>query len=261
MVSRRGFLKKTLAFCQSMSLLPVSGAEGKETNNPAMWVEPLPGGAVSRFGSTLFRHADQIISVAFSPDGKLVLSSDYEEFINLWDAESGRLLQQICTPEDKTNINVACLSPDGKSVAAAGYEKTYIWDMATKNVTILKPAKIDSKHFHAIAYSPDGRWLAVGGNSPLLIWDCAAKKVIDTKTRGCLFSALAFSADSKLELNAATGRGDDPLAVCRESHGAEHGGSRLERAYRQGIASLRRACGTGALRGFRSRRENRVLGE
>src|SRR5688500_7067801 len=54
--------------------------------------DDLPPGAVLRIGSSALRHQNQLRQVAWSHDGKrLISSSDYER-VKVWDPATGKLL-------------------------------------------------------------------------------------------------------------------------------------------------------------------------
>src|SRR5439155_13677735 len=50
--------------------------------------DPLPAGALARVGTTRFRHGGPVESVAFTPDGKAVLSGSYDRTARLWSVET-----------------------------------------------------------------------------------------------------------------------------------------------------------------------------
>jgi len=78
---------------------------------------------------TLKGHSDWVLSVAFSPDGKRIVSGSYDKTLKIWDAVSGEELQTLKGHRDPV-LSVA-FSPDGKRVASGSSDLTVrIWDIS-----------------------------------------------------------------------------------------------------------------------------------
>jgi WD40 repeat protein len=61
---------------------------------------------------TLKGHAEDVMSVAFSPDGKILASGSMDDSINLWDVASGK---NTATLKGHANdVYSVAFSPDGK---------------------------------------------------------------------------------------------------------------------------------------------------
>src|SRR5205823_5716675 len=91
--------------------------------------DPIPAGALARFGTSHFRHAHIVSGVTMAPDGKTVASGSHQGTIMVWEAATGKLLRQF-----KAQTGVTCLTynPDGKMLASSGwYGPIILWDPET----------------------------------------------------------------------------------------------------------------------------------
>ncbi len=93
--------------------------------------------------ASLLRHDGTVVFVAYTPDGKQIITITYEGAIRKWDAASGKEVQQIEKAINApgamfdTRCRVAALSPDGKTLAVA----TYASVVNLYNVTSGKPIR------------------------------------------------------------------------------------------------------------------------
>jgi HEAT repeat protein len=109
---------------------------------------------------TLSGHTKEIFSLAFSADGKQLLSGGPDQVVRLWDVASGRLLKQMLGHTN--SINQVVFSPDGKRALSAGSDLTArLWDLQTGNEIRQGPEHKDI--VWAVAFSPDGRQAVSAG--------------------------------------------------------------------------------------------------
>ena len=66
-------------------------------------------------------HSDTVQSVAFSPDGRKILTGSDDRTARVWDAATG---QQLLTMNHAGRITCAAFSPDGKRIVTASLDKT-----------------------------------------------------------------------------------------------------------------------------------------
>lgn len=71
-------------------------------------------------------HTDSISTIAFSPDGKYILSGSMDKTLKLWDVSTGR---EIRTFKYTKSIYTLAFSPDGKlAVSNGGPGNVLLWD-------------------------------------------------------------------------------------------------------------------------------------
>ncbi|WP_435011406.1 protein kinase domain-containing protein [Tundrisphaera lichenicola] len=99
--------------------------------------------------------------VAFSPDGKTLVSGDSEGGLQFWNAAEETLRETRERVSDKGGVWTLAFSPDGKTLAIGGDDGVVrLWDpeLAIERLALTgHEAKV-----HALAFSPDGKTLASG---------------------------------------------------------------------------------------------------
>src|SRR5271156_3720178 len=79
-----------------------------------------------RLGAQL-GHSGTVLSVAFAPDGKQVLTGSGDNTARLWDAQSGKELRTFTGHSD--SVHSVAFAPDGKQVLTGGGDNTArLWD-------------------------------------------------------------------------------------------------------------------------------------
>jgi WD40 repeat protein len=192
----------------------------------------------------------EIISLSFSPDGRRLVSGSADGEVQIWDAETGRLLGSIighAAAADRlafglqgkviVSLNAGfirfwdagdgrlvrvlvpdveasdfVMSPDGHALISSGRE-TKLWNMTTGQVQHT-PLKI----FGNMALSPDGQTLASEyGAGRVELWSVDTGELLHTlegHTRSIY--GLAFSPDGQL---LASGAADDTARLWKVSTG------------------------------------------
>ncbi|MET0645310.1 MAG: caspase family protein [Pyrinomonadaceae bacterium] len=113
-------------------------------------------------------------AVAFSPDGRTVVTSNYKA-LKVWDAENGKLLRTFINHTDW--VYTVAFSADGARILSAGRDKTIkISDATTGRVlTSIKTAADDSKEdfiINAVTFAPGEKFIASGdSDGKVKIWE------------------------------------------------------------------------------------------
>jgi len=140
-----------------------------------------------------------ITSVALSPDGKQLLTSNADDVVRLWDAVTGKEVRRFYG----TN---GILSPDGKQVLMGGGRDN---EARIENIdTGVKQVRHFAGHTNtvlAVAFSPDGKQVLTGSrDNTARLWDAATGQELRAffgHTNAIL--AVAFSPDVRHVLTSS----------------------------------------------------------
>jgi WD40 repeat protein/predicted Ser/Thr protein kinase len=114
-------------------------------------------------------HTAEINSVAFSRDGRRLVSASWDHTARVWDEATGEC--QHILKGHTNDVFASVFHPDGTRIASAGRDPPiWIWDAATgQEVARMRG---HTNYVWSLAFSPDGWTLASGsGDGTVRLWD------------------------------------------------------------------------------------------
>lgn len=148
--------------------------------------------------------------VAFSQDGKQLLTGIYKN-AQYWDAQTGKERKLVTVPVKlgvKGKLGVMAASPDGQCLLAVGMAQTQLFDVHSGK--LLQIFNEDSQQYvHSAAFSPDGKRIVTGSGKTARLWNAeTGTRFLALNGHTARVDSVAFSPDGK---RVATG-GDDKTA-------------------------------------------------
>ncbi len=155
-------------------------------------------------------HGANISALAFSPDGKFLVTASEDATLKLWDPETG---SELRTLRGHTNIVTAlALSSDGTRIASASLDHTLrVWDAATgQSLTVFRGTQPTA---YLLKMTPDGNSLVtaetVATGTILRIWDIKTGKQTRTiKRNDAAVSHIFFTGPNRLAVAEESGEDD-----------------------------------------------------
>jgi WD40 repeat protein len=141
-------------------------------------------------------HADWITKIAYSPDGKIIVSGDRGGAIRLWDAESRKPMGGPITGRSGWVSHIA-FSADSKILFWGGTDGVVQHYDMERAVLVGQPIVVGP--FSSLAVSPDSSRLAVGArDGTIRMWDVKASPLLGAEISTNRTWSVAFSQDGSL---------------------------------------------------------------
>jgi WD40 repeat protein/serine/threonine protein kinase/DNA-binding XRE family transcriptional regulator len=149
-------------------------------------------------------HADWINDVAFSPDGKYILTGSNDKTARLWDIKTN---QTITYTGHTAGVKNVTFSPDGQYVLTGSLDKTArLWDAQTGQAVITYTGHTEG--INAVAFAPDGKSILTGSaDKTARLWNAGTGEEIRTFAGHTeLINGVAFAPDGKTILTSSNDR-------------------------------------------------------
>ena len=187
-------------------------------------------------GLDKFAHHEQINSLVFTPDRKMLISGSGDGYIKFWSLPDGELLKKIGEPGaipvrhfpdgteslvtfDYREIQSLACTPDGKILVSCGFDRAIkFWSLPDgtliKNIDFWKSNTIVEENqkdrMLNVTISPNGKILASSSYENVIrLWSLPEGELLKTLELGKYTGSLVFSPDGKLLVS----RGDDDNTI------------------------------------------------
>jgi hypothetical protein len=146
--------------------------------------------------------------VAFSPDGRRIVTGGRDRLVILWDAMTGQKIFDLRGHAGP--VKSVAFSPDGRWIASAGVDQTVrVWDATTGREALVLRGHTDT--VNGVAFTPDSKRLASAGDLTIKIWDpVTGLEVITLRGHSRHVNGAAFSPDGRL---VVSGSGDGTVKI------------------------------------------------
>jgi WD40 repeat protein len=150
-------------------------------------------------------HKEAVLSVAVSPDGKLLATGSQDGSIKLWDLETKKELG-VTVEGHRHGVRALAFDSESKTLLSGGDDKVlHLWDVKTGKETAALAGHARPVTF--VAFGPDGKTpiSSSRGDFTIRIWDVAGEKERLILHKEGLFAACALSSDGKRLVAAGEG--------------------------------------------------------
>lgn len=162
-----------------------------------------------------FPARDPILSMAFSPNGKWLMTGNQDCTMHIWNTDNGA---QMHMRGYAAKVRQLAWHRGSRWLAAGGGDVVSVWDCSGRGPEGRTPTLLESHtdQVSALHYQPEGDWLASGArDGSIAVWSPAQRQNFISRAKiGSGITRVAWSPDGKLL--AATGEGGEVQVLAVE---------------------------------------------
>jgi WD40 repeat protein len=123
-------------------------------------------------------HKSVVTSIAFSPNGKYIISGSSDKTLKLWDVNTGECIRTFRGHIDA--VNSVTFSSDGRYVLSGSWDSAIkLWDVNTGEC--IRTFRGHTGWVNSVTFSSDGRYIVSGSSDKTLkLWDVNTGECIRT---------------------------------------------------------------------------------
>jgi WD40 repeat protein len=190
-----------------------------------------PGAARAELRHTLAGHGPGepigglfpgLSAVAFSPDGRRLVTGGTDGFAKIWEVEAGQELTSLQAHPDGNAIIRLAVSPDNRYLVTGteyfpGDTLAKVWDMDTGQELLTYEGHVQRGRVWSLAISPDSKRVATAGGM-IKIWELeTGQEYFELSGHISTITGLAFTSDGRYLASTST----DKTARLWDTHTGE----------------------------------------
>ena len=182
--------------------------------SPVQQIEPVAPSSEVLY--TFRGHSDRITTLAWSPDGKRIVSGGSDKLVQIWRATDGELITTY-RGHSGFSVNTVKWSPDGERIASGDSDRTVqVWDVAT--LSKFTTYRGHTNIVNAIVWQPDGQHIvSASDDMTVQVWSISQEiHRIIYRGHPSPVRALALSPDGQL---VASGGNTNEVQIWNASSG------------------------------------------
>lgn len=172
-------------------------------SNPIFLIDSFPSS--SYLEKTLSGHSKSVASIAYNPNGKILVSGSYDNTVKLWNLTKNKEIRTF--KGHSAWVAAVAITPNNKNLVSSSYDNTIkLWNMV--NGQQIRTFKGHSDSVGALLVTKDGKTIISGSfDRTIKLWNLDNGEEIRTLTGHSLkVSSIAISPDNKILVSGSDDR-------------------------------------------------------